>query len=468
MEAKRPFSNIDWIVTPEPVKQYIIELENALHQLQNRQDKLEKRTDKLETRLNQNSQNSSKPPSSDGPFKKPKQKSKKGKRKRGAQKGHKGHQQQMLEPTEVKNLMPEACGCGQLIIEPESIMPYYTHQHIELPEIKMDVTHFILHKGRCNSCGKIVKAQAPKESSSGYGPRLSAVIAELSGSHGASRLTVQDFCQSVLGIPISTGGIQRVIDRVSGAIEPIYTGIGNQARKAKVNGVDETSWLQSGKLKWLWTMVNDSVSFFMIHQNRSKQAFEELVADWNGILISDNYGVYVSWVNKRQTCLAHLIRRAKGLAERKAESIRRFGRCILKELQLLCHWARKPPSQDQWTDFYSRLLMLLILYESADDDAGRLARSIAKEMESLWVFLDEEGVEPTNNRSERALRFAVLWRKRSNGTQSDKGDRWVERILSLKQTCRMRSMSVFPILADASDAFFKEQMPDLQWITANY
>ena len=468
MEAKRPVSNIDWIVTPEPVKRYIIELENALHQLQNRQDKLEKRTDKLEARLNQNSQNSSKPPSSDGPFKRPKQKSTKGKRNRGAQKGHKGHQQQMLEPTEVKNLLPEACDCGQLILNPESLMPYYTHQHIELPETKMDVTHFILHKGRCNSCGKTVKARAPRESSSGYGPRLSAVIAELSGSHGASRLTVQDFCQSVLGVPISTGGIQRVIDRVSGAIEPIYTGIGNQARKAKVNGVDETSWLQSGKLKWLWTMVNDSVSFFMIHQNRSKQAFEELVADWNGILISDNYGVYVSWVNKRQTCLAHLIRKAKGLAERKDESILRFGRCILKELQLLCHWARKPPSQEQWTDFYSRLLLLLILYEGADDDAGRLARSIAKEMESLWVFLDEEGVEPTNNRSERALRFAVLWRKRSNGTQSDKGDRWVERILSLKQTCRMRSMSVFPILADAIDAFFKEQMPDLQWITANY
>ena len=466
MEAKRPFSNLEWAVTPEAVKRYIIELENILQQLQKRQDALEKRTDMLESRLNQNSQNSSKPPSSDGPFKKPKPKRKKGKRKRGAQKGHKGHRQQMLEPTEVKNLLPEACECGQRFLE--SILPYYTHQHIELPEIEMDVTHYILHKGRCGSCGKTVKAKVPREFSSGYGPRLSAVIAELSGSHGASRQTVQDFCQSVLGIPISTGGIQRIIDRVSGAIEPIHTEIGNQARSCRVNGIDETSWLQSGKLKWLWTMVNETVSFFMIHPNRSRQAFEELVADWKGILISDNYGVYVSWVNKRQTCLAHLIRRAKGLAERKDESIRRFGRSILKELQLLCHWARKPPTQEQWTDFYSRLLMLLILYEGADDDAGRLARSIAREMDSLWLFLDEEGVEPTNNRSERALRFAVLWRKRSNGTRSDKGDRWVERILSLKQTCRMKSMSVFQILASAIDAFFKEQEPDLRWITVNY
>jgi transposase len=109
-----------------------------------------------------------------------------------------------------------------------------------------------------------------------------------------------------------------------------------------------------------------------------------------------------------------------------------------------------------------------MLYEGGDDDAGQLARSIAREMESLWVFLDENGVEPTNNRAERALRFAVLWRKRSYGTQSNKGNRWVERILSLKQTCRIRAMPVFPILVNAIDAYFKEQKPDLLWIAANY
>lgn len=215
-------------------------------------------------------------------------------------------------------------------------------------------------------------------------------------------------------------------------------------------------------------MTNNVVAFFMIHPNRSKEAFLQLIDDWKGILISDNYGVYVNWVNKRQTCLAHLIRKAKGLAERKNESIRNFGECILKELHLLCHWAKKPPDEKQWTDFYSRLFLLLILHEGADDEAGQLARSIGKEIESLWVFLDENGVEPTNNRSERALRFAVLWRRRSNGTQSDKGNRWVERILSLRQTCRIRALPVFPILVNAIDAYFKDQIPDLQWVAANY
>ena len=107
-----------------------------------------------------------------------------------------------------------------------------------------------------------------------------------------------------------------------------------------------------------------------------------------------------------------------------------------------------------------------MLYEGADDTAGQLARSIARHLESLWLFLEEEGVEPTNNRSERALRFAVIWRKRSFGTQSEKGNRWVERILSVKQTCRMRDKPLFPVLVDAIDAYFKDQSPDLAWITA--
>jgi transposase len=467
MEAKRPFSQLDWLSTPQSVKDYIIYLEKTIFQMQQQLGQLEKRTEKLEIKTKMNSQNSSKPPSSDSPFNNKKKKKKKSKRNRGGQKGHKGHQQQMLEPSKVHHIMPQDCHCGRLALDPHRLTAFYTHQHIEMPEIKMDVTHFILHKGKCQCCGKTVKAKIPTEFSSGYGPRLSAVIAELSGSHGASRQSVQDFCQSVFGLSISTGSIQRIIDRSSQALLPIYDAIGTQARCAAVNGVDETSWFQCGKLQWLWTLVNEVVAFFMIHPNRSKQAFEQLIEDWKGILISDNYGVYVNWINRRQTCLAHLIRKAKALAERKDESIQRFGESIVKELQLLCYWAKKPPDKDQWTDFYSRLLLLLMLHEGADNDAGYLARSIAREIESLWVFLEEHGVEPTNNRAERALRFAVLWRKRSYGTQSDKGNRWVERILSLKQTCRIKAIPVFPILVNAIDAYFKEQKPDLQWITAN-
>ena len=160
-------------------------------------------------------------------------------------------------------------------------------------------------------------------------------------------------------------------------------------------------------------MVNHTVAFFMVHPNRSKLAFEQLVEDWKGILVSDNYGVYVKWVNSRQNCLAHYIRKAKALVERKDKSISRFGKSVRKQLQQLCHWAKAPPSEKQWTEFYSEFLLNLLLFESADDDAGQLARSLLRQMD----------------------------------------------------TCRIKALPVFPILVDAIGSYFKEQQPDLGWLT---
>jgi transposase len=465
MEIKRPFSEADWLKTPEPVRLYVEQLEQTVLTLVAKVEQLEKRIEQLEAGSKKNSQNSSKPPSSDSPYTKPQRKKAVGKnRKRGAQKGHKGHRQEILPPTEQKPVFPESCPCGNYQLTSEKMEAYYTHQQIELPKIEMDIIHYVLHKCRCPKCGKTVKAQVPAECQTGYGPRLSALIAEMSGTQGNSRETVQGFCKSVLGFSISTGAIQNVIDRSSEAIKPYYDAIGDIAHCSRINHVDETSWFQSGALKWLWVMANTAVSYFMIHSHRSKEAFLALIGNWKGILVSDDYGLYRSWVEKRQTCLAHLIRRAKALSERKDDSLRDFGKSVLKELQLLCHFAKAPPTEKQWTDFYSRFILLLFLFENADDEAGTMARRLLGEMDNLWLFLEEDGVEPTNNFGERALRFAVLWRKRSNGTQSNKGDRWVERILSLKQTCRTRSLPVFPLLVHAIECYFKDQSPDLAWL----
>jgi len=324
--------------------------------------------------------------------------------------------------------------------------------------------HLILNKGKCQNCGKIVKAKVPKDHQTGYGPRLSALIAEMSGIQGNSRETVRTFCKSVLNFSISIGAIQRVVDRASAALKPIYDKIGELARENDINHVDETSWFQNGALNWLWVMVNSTVAYFMIHKNRSKEAFLELIQDWRGILVSDNYGTYKKWVHLRQTCLAHLIRKAKALSEAKDTVSQHFGKKILKELQLLCHWAKAPPDEDQWYEFYQRFIDLIFDHHQQKDEAGTLARSLIRQIDSLWVFLEVSGVEPTNNRAERTLRFGVLWRKRSKGTQSEKGNRWVERVLSFKQTCQMRSLPSFPLLVDAIDSFFKEQKPNLDWL----
>lgn len=275
---------------------------------------------------------------------------------------------------------------------------------------------------------------------------------------------MEGFVQNVFEVPISTGAIQKVIDRVSAALAPVHAAIGAKVRSSAVNHVDETSWQQAGAIKWLWTMTNCLASFFIVHSNRSRKAFEALIENWRGILVSDNYGVYRNWVNQRQACLAHLIRKASGLAERTDDSCRRFGEQLKEALQQLCAFAHAPPGKKKWTNFYTRLMLLLWLFEGAEDDAGRLSREILREIDTLWVFLDEAGVEPTNNRAERALRFAVLWRKRSNGTQSEKGNRWVERLLSFRQTCRLRQQPTFPLLVDTVKAYFKDQSPNLSWL----
>jgi transposase len=443
-----------WKRTPPVVRQLVVQLLAVIQQQ-------EARIAALDARVSQNSSNSDHPPSSDPPYEKRTARS--GAQGRpGAKPGHPGHRQVLLEPTEVIAIKPGACPCGQRAFLDTT--PYYTHQIIELPEIRMHVKHVVLHDAHCPRCGRRVKALLSEEYRYGYGPRLTALIGELSGGQRDSRTAVQEFCMSVLGVSISRGAIQRTVDRVSDAITPHYEAIAEKARGATVNYIDETAWYQHGMLAWLWVMVNATVAFFTVHASRSKTAFEALVARWAGILVSDGYGVYQHWVHGRQACLAHLIRRARGLAERSDPELARFGRRVLAELQRLVHWATAPPTAGEVQTWYARMVHLLDQRRARQDEAGTLARTLEREMGALWTFVVEAGVEPTNNRAERALRFAVLWRKLMQGTYNAKGDRWVERILSLRETCRLRGKPTFPVLVSAVTCSFNGQHPDVSWI----
>jgi transposase len=425
---------------------------------------LSKRIQELETKLGEDSTSSSRPPSTDSPHTRPKRTdpSREPKR-RGARKGHPGHSQTLLEPTEEHHVQPEMCACGCPDLEDQGI--FYTHQEVELPEVKLTVRHFLLHKGRCCQCGKLNKAIVPQGHGTGYGPRLSGLIALLSGDHGDSRETVQRFCRQILGLHISIGAVQKVINRTSRAILPHYEAIRERVHQAAVNHVDETPWYQArGQLHWLWVMGNRSACFFMIHARRTKEAFKQLIHAWEGILVSDDYGTYRKWVNLHQTCLAHLIRKAKGLARHKDPGISRCGTWACKELKLLVAMANAPPNKGTWRAFYARLCKLIKLYKDREDQAGQFVRSLERLLCKLWIFLQTEGVEPTNNLAERLLRRAVLWRKRSFGTESDSGDRWVERSLTLHQTCRLQGRSSYPVLVDALDAYLNDKEPDLSWI----
>ena len=453
-----PFTPQDWEHTPTAVQAYVHTVHEELTQLR-------ARVEALEARLAQNSTTSSRPPSSDSPYKKPRQRTTAPTpRKAGGKPGHQGHRQELLTPTCVVEVKPEPCVCGNTAFALTG--PYYTHQVIEFPPIQMEVTHWVLQQGWCAACGRWCKAQVPDEHATGYGPRFSALMGELAGTYGNGRRMVQTFCASVLQIPLSLGAIQKVLDRVAHAIEPHYRAIATQARHAPVNYIDETPWFLTHTLQWLWVMASEAVGFYMIHPHRSKEAFAALIDDWVGILVSDGYGVYQTWVQARQTCLAHLIRTARSLAERQPPDLAACGLWALAELQRLCHMAMAPPTGGEWRAWYARLCKLIDRYHDHQDAAGRLVRRLLREMDSLWVFLVHCGVDPTNNRAERALRCGVLWRKRSLGTASTKGNRWVERILSLKETCRLQARATYTVLVDAVSSFFHGQPPDLSWINA--
>jgi transposase len=440
----------DWHQTPSSVRRQVL--------------CLLKRVDALEARLNQDSSNSSRPPSTDSPAKKRQRRTKAAERRKpGAKLGHPDHQQVLLEPTSSVSLFPDACACGHRGFA--EVTRYYTHQVIELPVIRPEVTHWMLHQGQCLSCGTLCKASLPAEHTSGYGPRLTGFIGEMAGIVGASRSAMQDLCASVFSIALSKGAIQKMVDRVSEAIVPQYTAIGEVARTSLVNYIDETSWLMHGTRQWLWVMANPAVAYFQIHPNRSKAAFVQLIADWTGILVSDGYRVYQYWEGLRQSCLAHLIRAAKGLAESVEAGMARFGGRVHAELQRLCHMGTERPTVGQWRAWYARFRALVNQHTAREDKAGTFARRLEREGESLWVFLDVQGVEATNNIAERAHRFGVLWRKRSQGTRSEKGNRWVERILSLRHTCRIRGRPTFPTLVESVACLFKGEKPDLSWIT---
>jgi transposase len=248
-----PFTSQEWAQTPPAVQVYLRTMRDELGLLHDH-------VETLEARLKQNSTTSSQPPSADAPYKKPRRHTTSTTpRQAGGKPGHQGHRQRLLTPTRVVEVQPAPCVCGHTVFGGTS--PTYTHQVIELPPIAMEVTHWVLHQGWCQACGRWSQAHIPAEQPSGYGPRFSALMGELAGTYGNGRRMVQSFCASVLGVPISLGAIQKVLDRVTQAIDPYYEVLARHARQAPVNYIDETPWYCRNALEWLWVMTSEHVAF---------------------------------------------------------------------------------------------------------------------------------------------------------------------------------------------------------------
>jgi transposase len=166
--------------------------------------------------------------------------------------------------------------------------------------------------------------------------------------HRTSRRLLQDFCHSVFNIPMSLGAVQKSIDRVSPALLPHDEAIATLARQATVGSVDETPWDCHKAWNWLWTLRTNTVSLSLMHPQRAKEACAAVIEDWQGSWVSDGDGVYQGWGQHRHTCLAPLLRTARGLAAKCDPHLAACGKWALTELQTLGHMAKAPPTGGEW------------------------------------------------------------------------------------------------------------------------
>ena len=465
-----PLSLEDCLNLSPGVRQHIAALTAALEQAISLIQAQQAEIEELHNRLNTDSSNSNRPPSSDSPFSKSSSKKsskKKSDGKPATKKGHPGASQPLMRPTkEIESQLHTCPICGGHAFKN---IKKHIHQHLELRENPVDITHVHVQTGVCRHCGTPISAPVPPQFQGAYGPRLEALITYLDSRTGTTRRQLEELCQDVFGISISQGAIQNILDRTSDAILPYYNAIAISIRRSWYNHFDETSWRTHGpdlgkSLHWLWVMTNPHLALFKIHQHRSEEAFQEICKDWEGFLISDDYGPYRKWEHGRQTCLAHIKREAQKIAESQKPKEAVCGKSILATLRTLMAMDENPPTEGQMRSLKGKITTIFKKFGELPGKAGRLAKRLKNEFKCLIAFLSHPLIDKTNNHAERQIRAAVCTRKISIGSAADKGERFIERSLSLRKTCELNSLSYYSILVEAIRCFRNGVRPNLLWI----
>lgn len=459
-EQTRPeeISPEDWLATPPGVRAFILSLLPLREQV-----------NLLAARLNQTSQNSSKPPSSDPPSAPPKPaKTSRGKpRKQGAQAGHPPHERPLLPEAQVQHLVAVRPSCCPQCHEPlaDSLRPVVLPQRLqvwELPEVEPVVTEYQLHTLCCPGCGDLVTAQRPPDIPPGaFGPRVVARIALLHGRDRISNRELVSLLEMVWHLPISLGSVVGLQQVVAAALVAPQAEVEQAIQRAERVNADETSW-REGRIKpWLWVAVSGLATLFLIQYGRGKKQLASLLGEqFGGIVGSDRYCAYNGLDPKRrQLCWAHLVRNLRGRADAKGpwqEAAREMERLAEEVLVVWAMYREGALSRPVMEGLLQALQQALWERVEAGtrlpNTLGSLCCDLAPRWEALWTFLRVEGVEPTNNAAERALRPAVLWRKGCFGTQSEEGSRFVERMLTVSATCQQNNRPLLPFLVEAISA----------------
>jgi transposase len=482
-------SEQDWLQTPASVQNAFSSLYHQLLMLEMRAEAYERQLaalreqvaqiqdlkaelDELRERLGLNSNNSSKPPSSDPPHQlKTTSNDPKG-RKRGGQAGHRGQSRKLkafAQVDQIIDLRPISCAeCGHLLLGDDADAA--RHQVNEVPNCKAFVTEYRRHSLRCLVCGTLSQADWPGDMPSGsFGPRAQAIVAYLTARLTASHRDVAEAMEVLHGIKLSLGSVSALQHRVSQSLQTVVEQAKLYVCSQVSQNVDETSWPEADKSKWLWVNATRDVTLYHLLEGRAtKQAKEVISEQAKGIIGTDRFGAY-NWLpaRRRQICWAHLKRDFQAMAERGGESAV-VGEALLKEVDevfKLWHQLRdgmmsRKQLQEEIAPVERRVKGLLKRGSCCEHKKTRhTCERILKLRRSLWRFVEVEGIEPTNNSAERALRRAVLWRRKSFGTQSETGSQFVERILTVMMSLRQQGRDVLEYLTGLCSGQFFSLLP---------
>jgi transposase len=464
-------------VTVDPRDQRIAELEALVLRLLARIDEQDKRIAALETenrelkaRLNQNSTNSSKPPSSDPPGTQRPSKTPSGRRP-GGQPGHKHHKRELIPSDQVDKVVnlsaPDECGRCHAALRGGAVEAL-RHQLVEVPPLKPVVTEFRCHGRECRGCGAVTYAALPPEADGHvFGERLTAIVAVLAGKYRLSKRLIQSALSDLLGVRISLGAVSNRDADVSAALGLPMAEAEAFVRNAEQAHADETGWSEgksNGKAKraWLWVVATAMVTVFRTSSSRGSEVAKALLGeDFIGFLITDRWCAY-NWydLGLRQLCWSHLTRDFQSFIDRGGEGAR-IGALLMAERDKMFRWWHRVRDGTLTRRAFERRMQMVerrvgrLLRDAvvrAEPKTAGMAEEILKLEMAMWTFVGVEGLEPTNNFGERTIRPAVMYRKTSFGTQSPEGSRFVERVLTTVATLKQQKRNALEFLTDAIHA----------------
>ena len=470
--------------TPDRHAREIDRLREENERLRKQLEEQAKRIADLERQLalkQQNSTITSKPPSSDGLAGRQRERGRrlKSRRTAGGQPGHPGHHRELVPIERVSaivDLAPEACRqCARRLHARHTVGDPRRHQVTELPPIAAHITEYRCHRRQCPDCGTITLAPLPDEQATQFGPQLTALIAYLTVVCRMPRLVVQRFLEGALQIPISLGSTQNAWEETSAAVAAPYAELETALRHEAVVNADETGHRTNGEKRWLWAFVARTFVLYRIAASRGSDVLQVVLgATFAGILGSDRLPAYLKYVvGQRQLCWAHVSRNLlSALDLATTPAAKRFCREALaldRRIFRLWHRFRGDPAARgspltraeliaKVLPIEKRLFALGERYlDAANADVRNLAHAFFVHNQYFFTFVHEEGVEPTNNAAERALRTAVQWRKIMFGTRSDEGERAVERLLTIVRTCQLQHLNALAYLTAAVAAHRRRQ-----------